>query len=395
MKGVYINFILIFDLFLILGCKQTKVNDNLFITVDIMDTPSFKKELILQDIMDVEYIPLETNDIFINQGLVQSIGENIILVKNRNDDGDIFVYDRAGRALRKINRKGQSGEEYSYIFGIVLDEYNHEMYINSHLDRKILVYDLYGNFKRSFKQKEGTGYFFYTDVFDYDRTQLICNNQYSKEIGFILISKQDGSITKEIRIPFSKKKLLFQLLENKVDNSLISIQPGPYSTIIPYNEDWILLELSSDTVYSFSPECNLHPFLVRTPPIQSMVPENFLILRLISDRYYFMETIKNVWDFSENEGFSRTFLMYDKQEKEFFKYNVYNGDYLIKKEVYMNTFRIVNNQNELCCPLEASELVDAYKKGLLKGKLKEIAATLNEESNPVIMLIKHKSKHII
>lgn len=185
------------------------------------------------------------------------------------------------------------------------------------------------------------------------------------------------------------------MLENKVDNSLISIQPGPYSTIIPYNEDWILLELSSDTVYSFSPECNLHPFLVRTPPIQSMVPENFLILRLISDRYYFMETIKNVWDFSENEGFSRTFLMYDKQEKEFFKYNVYNGDYLIKKEVYMNTFRIVNNQNELCCPLEASELVDAYKKGLLKGKLKEIAATLNEESNPVIMLIKHKSKHII
>ncbi|MDR1201299.1 MAG: hypothetical protein LBL58_06680 [Tannerellaceae bacterium] len=39
---------------------------------------------------------------------------------------------------------------------------------------------------------------------------------------------------------------------------------------------------------------------------------------------------------------------------------------------------------------EAFSLVEAYGKGQLKGKLKEIAATLDEESNPVIMLIKHK-----
>jgi len=37
-----------------------------------------------------------------------------------------------------------------------------------------------------------------------------------------------------------------------------------------------------------------------------------------------------------------------------------------------------------------SQLVEAHKKGLLKGKLKEIAATLDEEDNPVIMLVKHK-----
>lgn len=40
--------------------------------------------------------------------------------------------------------------------------------------------------------------------------------------------------------------------------------------------------------------------------------------------------------------------------------------------------------------LEAYELVEAYGKGLLKGKLKEIAATLNEDSNAVIMLAKYK-----
>ena len=49
-----------------------------------------KKELALQDFMDVEYIPLETNDDFVNQGFVQAIGKEFILVKNYRDDGDIL-----------------------------------------------------------------------------------------------------------------------------------------------------------------------------------------------------------------------------------------------------------------------------------------------------------------
>lgn len=372
-----------------IGCKQSESQSYELITVDV--TASYpKKELILQDFMDVEYIPLETNDGFINQGFVQAIGEEIIIVRNRNNDGDIFVYNRAGKALRKINHKGQSGEEYSLIMGITLDEEKNEMYVNSHMEKKILVYDLHGNFERSFKHKKGSEDFFYTDILNYDRDHLICNSEYSKEIGFILISKQDGNITKEIKIPFKEKKLLLQFLEDKETKSVIGKQPGPYSTIIPYKGNWILLELSSDTVYTFSFDHNLRPFLVRSPSIQSMTPEVFLIYRLISDRYHFIETIRNIWDFNKDEGFQRTFFMYDKQENNFFKYKVYNADYSVKKEIYMNTFSIVNTQNELYCPLDAPQLVEAYKKGILKGKLKEIAATLNEESNPVIMLIKHK-----
>jgi hypothetical protein len=56
----------------------------------------------------------------------------------------------------------------------------------------------------------------------------------------------------------------------------------------------------------------------------------------------------------------------------------------------MNWLRPVNHEIESWQPLEAHQLVEDYEKGELKGKLKEIAATLNEEANPVIMLIKHK-----
>ncbi|MDR2921285.1 MAG: 6-bladed beta-propeller [Tannerella sp.] len=371
-------------LFVLVGCGGDKQSTDELVTVDVTKSYSQKKELILQDFMDVEYIALETNDDFINQGYVQAIGEEIILVKNRNSDGNIFVYDRTGKALRKINRKGQGGEEYTNILGITLDENNNEMFINDIFARKILVYDLYGNFKRSLKHKEDAGSIFYIDIFNYDKDHLICYDPYNEEIAFVLISKQDGSVVQEIKIPFEEKKFLHQTSGDH------TMSPGPYRSIIPFKGNWMLLELSSDTVYTFLPDYSLRPFLVRTPSVQSMKPEVMLILRLLSDRYIFMETIKNEYDFNTESGFPKTFFMYDRQEKAFSGYTVYNGDFSTKKEIYMNWFRPVNHEIESWQALESHELVKAYEKDQLKGKLKEIAATLDEDSNSVIMLIKHK-----
>lgn len=74
---------IIMSLFLmmgLLGCVEKEEKTNV-ITVDVTTTYP-KKELVLQDLMDVEYIPLETNDEFITQGSVMAIGEKYILVKN-------------------------------------------------------------------------------------------------------------------------------------------------------------------------------------------------------------------------------------------------------------------------------------------------------------------------
>jgi hypothetical protein len=48
------------------------------------------------------------------------------------------------------------------------------------------------------------------------------------------------------------------------------------------------------------------------------------------------------------------------------------------------------NRTKLISAIRSLPTVESYKKGELKGRLKEIAAELDEESNPVIMLIKHK-----
>jgi len=384
-------FILIIFQAILLSCVEVKQPVDNVITVDVTKNNFPKKELIIQDFMDVEYIPLQTTDDFINQGFVQEIGKEIIVVINRTGDGNIYVYDRTGKALRKINRKGQGGEEYTYITKIILDEDNNEILVHDHHIKKIYVYDLYGNFKRSFSYKENTKGWLYTDMRNYNKTNLICFDEYNdKGRAFVLVSKLDGSITKKIDIPFKVSKSLVKLQFDEANNRVSGMAPDPYNTILSFNGGKILLDVFSDTIYTFMPNKTLRPFIVRTPSVKSMDPEVVLILRLLSDRYYFMETVKNEFNFESNTGFSKTYLMYDNQERSLFRYTVYNGDFTIKKEMYMSLLRPANDNNESWQRLDAPQLVEAFQVGALKGRLKEIASALNEESNPVIMLIKPK-----
>jgi hypothetical protein len=368
------------------GGKQT--TDDV-ITVDV--TKSYpKKELILQDFMDVEYIALDDADEFVTQGMVRAIGKEIILVRNRINDGDIFIFNRkTGKGLRKINRKGQGGEEYSNLTEIVLDENKNEIFVIAYSARKILVYDLFGNFKRSFPFAD-SGYYTYT--FNFDAENLICYKSYSTtnlsdnlQPCHLIISKQDGSINRTIQIPFKNVKTpIFVMGE-------VTISPL-YHRTIPYHGNWALAEASSDTVYNYVSDDNLTtPLIARTPSIHSMDIEVFLYPSVFTDRYYFMKTLKKEFDLARMKGFPSTDLMYDKQENAIFEYTVYNGDYTDNRRVDLSS-NPVNHEIAICESLEAYQLVEDYKKGLLKGKLKEIAATLDEESNPVIMLAKHRKQ---
>ena len=332
--------------------------------------------MILQDFMDVEYIPLETTDEFICQGFIQAIGKDMIIAKNRSNDGNIYIYNREGKALRKINRKGQG------------DEDNSEIFVNDMHSIKILVYDLEGNFRRSLRHK---GDFLFFEMFNFDRENLIChdafndNNSLAFHTGhsFMLVSKQDGSITKEIQIPFKEKKSIVMRTKDETTGMTYAYLPSCVYPIIPYFNNYLLMELSADTLYTYSQDHTMKPAIVRVPSVQSMMPEVFLLPSVLTDRYYFMGTVKKEY------GFPGIDLVYDKKEKTIFKYTVYNNDYSSKEEVYMKSLP-GNEEIASILYLEAPKLVEDHERGRLKGRLKEIAASLDEESNPVIMLIKHK-----
>lgn len=384
-------------IFSTIGCKSNTNIDKKenYITVDV--TKNYKKkELIIQDFMDVEYIQIETTDESVTQGIVMDIGKKIIIVRNRTSDGNIYIFDKKGKSIRKINKMGQSGEEYIFYLsgGFVLDEDKNEIYINDGIKYSFIVYDLYGNFKRRIRYKEGP---FITNVFNYNDEYVLCMEdfwpQYDSEShknSFFLISKKNGH-TKDVKIPFNKKISTMSIRQNEEGNIIDEI--GPSNCLItPFQNGWILTEPSSDTIYRYSSEEKLIPFIVRSPSIQSMNPEIFLFPGVLTDRYYFMQTVKKEikWDTDTRMELPTTDLVYDKQEKSIFQYTVKNADFT-DKNIDMS-IRAVND-NAFYFILESYELIEAYEKGKLKGKLKEIAQNLDGDSNPIIMIIKHKERN--
>ena len=384
MKGADICLSLF--LFGLLSCQNSNQLVDGFITIDVtVNYP--EKELILQDFMDVEYVPLETTDSFVCQGLVLDVSRNYILIRNRNSDGNLYLFDRTGKGVRVINRKGQGGEEYTFASSAVLDEENGEMFINNMAAQKILVYDLSGNFKRSLPYKD---YRFFT-MYNFDQNNLICHDSFDNDKvpefqsrqSFMLISKQDGSVTREIQIPFKEKKTIVMRvpIEGKKGMSY-AFMPNTVYPIVPYLDSFVLDDISADTMYQYTSDHVKIPLIVRTPPVHTMLPETFLLPSLLTERYYFLEAI------TKEKGFPSSSLVYDRQENEIFKYKVYNSDYTNDKEADMKS-KPVNREIPSCQIIEAWELVQDYKNGNLQGHLQEIAATLEEEDNPVIMLIKH------
>ena len=197
----------------------------------------------------------------------------------------------------------------------------------------------------------------------------------------LIISKYDGSIIQKITIPSKEQKTLVIFGDN--DQKVI---PTFFATTAT-SDNWILMNISSDTLYSYSPNGHIKPFIVRTPSIYSMDTEIFLFVEGVTSRYYFMRTVEKKLDIKTRKiPVSR--LVYDKQEDSIFKYQIYNTDFLYQRPIYW--ISSINQDIANWYPFDAPELIEAYKEGKLKGRLNEIATKLNEDSNPVIMLIKYK-----
>ncbi len=177
---------------------------------------------------------------------------------------------------------------------------------------------------------------------------------------------------------------MIRIEDKEVSGKFYLYSPQTTHPLMPYFNDYILTEYSADTLYRYLPDHTLKPFIVRAPSIQSLNPEIFLLPSMLTDRYYFIAAVEKRMDFSTTD------IVYDKQKKALFRFKVYNSDYTSEKQTFLSPRRPLNREISSWQTLEAWELVKDYEKGVLKGRLKEIAANLDPEDNPVIMLIKHK-----
>ena len=385
MKHLFLSATIL--LFGLAGCSVEKsVKDN-FVTVDV--TANYpEKDLILQDFMDVDYVPLETSDEFVASGKIAYIGDKLIVSTNLRE-GDILLFDRAtGKGVRKINRRGQGPEEYIMPFNVVLYEDQNEMFVNDGPSSKIQVYDLEGNYKRTISYKKGA---LISILIDFDENNFLSQNIYAPQNEgsgetFLFLSKKDGSMT-DIKVPY-QKRLSVALIKEHADGSIQGALPENANFIDPYQDGWVLTEPSADTIYLYKPDKSMKPFIVRMPSVQTQSPEVFLFPGILTDKYYFMQCVTKEYDFEKNEGMPSTPLVYDKSEQKIYECNIYNGDFEGRKENLSK--QNMNSRIPLYVALDASELVEANQDGKLKGKLAKIANGLNAEDNPVVMIVKQK-----
>lgn len=372
-----------------IGCTENQ-NKQTVISIDIKsDYP--ERLLTLQEVAEVEYVALETNDEFLTHGAVQAVGKEILLVKNwGGNNGDFFLFDRkTGKGIRKINRLGQGAEEYTQLTALLLDEYNKEIFVKDYPAKKILVYDYRGNFKRKFAfHDEG----YYIEMFDYDKEHLLCYNGYLPDIendlsAYLLVSKRDGAIVHEVKLPYERLETPV-IIEGEA-----TVTPG-FCLAAPFDGDWILSRASSDTLYHYSNKGNLHPMLIRTPSIHGMDTQVFLFPYLFTSRYYFLQLLEKSMDIKTFKGFPTTDLVYDTQEKAVYTYKMYNQDFTDNRSFSLSLHPNTSLDSGILAfkVLQSDDLINALNDGKLQGSLKELVSTLDEESNPVIMLIKRRSE---
>ena len=124
------------------GSQERKMQESILPVIDLeAEYPT--KEITLQDVADIQYIPLETNDnvLLSNKVKVSSISDKGIMVTG---DDRIWLFDSNGKALRCIDNKGNAPGNYNRIDEVDVDWQSGYIFIKELQIPKIHVYTLEG-----------------------------------------------------------------------------------------------------------------------------------------------------------------------------------------------------------------------------------------------------------
>lgn len=372
------------------GPKEKSAENELYVIDISRDAPV--KEMVLQDIAEVEYVRMETSDEMLWQGWSVAAFTDRYIVNYHFRSGDVLVFDRQGKGIRKINRKGESGEEYSLYSDLLFDEEQEELYFNDPMKNKILVYTLDGTFKRALNHIPDKRY---SDVrlFDSDRL-IVYNNLYPDDQinTFFTLSRETGAIEQEFAIPQMGRKLNTQHRMTVGEQELLVFIPNyPLIATLP---DFIVTEISNDTIFTMNRAMELTPFIVQQPARLTMESETFLFYAFNSSNYLFLTSIEKIFKREHgNINPARKHWMYDKKEGKLYQQAIRNGDFTTEEEIAITTQQTVfsaSNNKVYLQVLNAGDLIEANANNQLTGRLKEIAKDLEEEDNPVILVAKFR-----
>ncbi|MCD8267078.1 MAG: 6-bladed beta-propeller [Parabacteroides sp.] len=372
------------------ACNQTGDKTNKLSVVDVAKDYQ-PKEICLQDIADVEYLPIATSDSMLVSNSYGSVSDEGIAIRGAKV-GEILLFDRQGQKLQgRISKRGQGPEEYNSIVYSIVDWQRKEVFIADYTSMK--VYDFSGKYLRTLINTD----IMKIHVCDFNPDYLLCS--YDKEGSeepyhpYFVMSKDNGTtdtLSIEIlRFIASNRKIVW-------DDGHTSDAYGFLPHIFRCTDKIWLTNVALDTIFAIHPDQTLEPVMIplHAPTTDEEAP--LLFFRGMNDRYAWVSRAPRhvkvkLSDMAANLEKEEKLYMYDRNTNEWFE------------PLYRN--RDINNRdmspkfiNISAAPygygliqLNAMDLVEAYGKNqIVDEKLKKFASRLQEEDNPVLMILKFK-----
>ena len=349
-----------------------------------------EKTVHLQEVADIQYIPLETTDDVLFNGKIVNLSDEGIAGFNKKD-GDILMFDGKGKVVGSFNHLGQGPKDYPMIYHLDVDWKQGEVYVQDNLRQKIRIYAPDGTYLRAFNvqgtMREG-------DMYHFSDTHLVYyknpdTRQFAPYQPVTLCSKKDGSTT--------------SLSFTKTDDNIVKATGGPFGdmkmsakhvcSLQKLGDEVYVNEVTADVIYRVERSNTLTPLIQRTPSYQEAVGKDFfLMLTGANAHYYFFKRQQALLEFKGNAATDTksTYVAYDRKRKETIQPTFVNDDYPSLDITLDKLMQCAGGANRCFFLMEAFKLKEALEEGKLKGTLKSIAEKLDEEDNPVVMVVEFK-----
>ena len=348
-----------------------------------------EKEICLQNIAEVSYIPLETTDEMLYEGEIIELSENGIVGVDKMNDRLLLFYPE-GKARSLLSRKGEGPQEYIHLGDVAVDWKREEIFVSHRGGERFQVYTLNGEYKRTLEVNESLRQ---NDLSSFDDNHLLAFKEkmikggYNKLVDpyrpMLLISKEDGRVDS---LSYIKEYIASLVISNLSAQAYISLP-----VYVKSGHTIHLSDMGADTIYTVHKDGSLSPYMTRTPAVESDEKGDFfLVLNGVSNRYDIMtrqaKKLELGSDFVARDELSHS-LMYDRKEGDIFRPDFKNQDC---PSLDIDLKFVTGYDNCAHYELDAFELIEALEAGELSGDLKTIAEGLKEDDNPVLMVVKFK-----
>jgi hypothetical protein len=150
-----------------------------------------------------------------------------------------------------------------------------------------------------------------------------------------------------------------------------------------YGQDFMIADISSDTLYQLTQNKVLTPLLIRKPSVHAE-PRIVWLTHLTTDKYILFGMFP-LNPNSNSRGGRIPILMYEFETGETSKISILDAENNMSRWGPGKSPAIAKNMTAEF--IQASSIINAYKKKQLKG---DFAMTLDEDDNPVVRIIKFK-----